>query len=211
MLTDILPPSLKITSPGLGVNGGAMNVPWIWIFSEPIVLGSGNFQVRDSAGNLVSTIAVNDASKVTVSSTQIAINQIAGLKFGTGYTVSADAGVVRDSAGNPWAGGSNILSFTYGSAGGSLQGGLGNDTLIGGVGNDTLDGGAGNNLLTGGLGDDTFVFRPGHFKADGFDTSNYSYTYTDAGGIKNDFDVVTDFNTRANEQDIFTVLWCRQS
>ncbi len=206
MLTDILPPSLKITSPGLGVNGGAMNVPWIWIFSEPIVLGSGNFQVRDSAGNLVSTISVNDASKVTVSSTQIAINQIAGLKFGTGYTVSADSGVVRDSAGNPWAGGSNILSFTYGSAGGSLQGGLGNDTLIGGVGNDTLDGGAGNNLLTGGLGNDTFVFRPGHFKADGFDTSNYSYTYKDAGGIKNDFDVVTDFNTRANEQDIFTVL-----
>ncbi len=206
MLTDILPPSLKITSPGLGVNGGAMNVPWIWIFSEPIVSGSGNFQVRDSVGNLVSTISVNDASKVTVSSTQIAINQIAGLKFGTGYTVSADSGVVRDSAGNPWAGGSNILSFTYGSAGGSLQGGLGNDTLIGGVGNDTLDGGAGNNLLTGGLGNDTFVFRPGHFKADGFDTSNYSYTYTDAGGIKNDFDVVTDFNTRANEQDIFTVL-----
>jgi len=206
MLTDILPPSLKITSPGLGVNGAAMNVPWIWIFSEPIVVGTGNFQVRDSAGNLVSTISVNDASKVTVSSTQIAINQIAGLKFGTGYTVSADSGVVRDSAGNPWAGGSNILSFTYGSAGGSLQGGLGNDTLIGGAGNDTLDGGAGNNLLTGGLGNDTFVFRPGHFKADGFDTNKYTYTYTDSSGIKNDFDVITDFNTRANEQDIFTVL-----
>ncbi len=206
MLTDILPPSLKITSPGLGVNGGAMNVPWIWVFSEPIVVGTGNFQVRDSAGNLVSTISVNDTSKVTVGSTQIAINQITGLKFGTGYTVSADSGVVRDSAGNPWAGGSNILAFTYGSAGGSLQGGLGNDTLIGGAGNDTLDGGAGNNLLTGGLGNDTFVFGPGHFKADNFDPNNYTYTYKDATGIKNDFDVITDFNTRATEQDVFTVL-----
>ena len=206
MLTDILPPSLRITSPGLGVNGGAMNVPWVWVFSESIVAGTGNFRVRDAAGNLVATISVNDASKVTVSGNQIAISQIAGLTYGTSYTVGADSGVVRDSAGNPWAGGANILAFTYGPAGGSLQGGAGNDTLIGGPGNDTLDGGAGNNILTGGLGNDTFVFRPGHFKADGFDTNRYTYTYTDSGGTKNDFDVITDFNTRAGEQDVFTVL-----
>ena len=123
MLTDIQQPSLKVAVPGAGLNGAALNAPWIWVFSEPIVVGSGSFQVRDSLGKLVSTISVIDATQVTVSGTQISINQIAGLNFGSGYTVSADFGVVRDLAGNPWAGGSNILAFTYSPIGASLKGG----------------------------------------------------------------------------------------
>ena len=208
MLTDILPPSIRLSSPPTGTAGGLLNSPWVWIFSEPITVGTGSLQVRDSAGNLVSSFSITDTSRVNVSGTQIAITHIDGLQYGTGYTVSVDRGVVRDLAGNPWAGGSNILSFTFGSVGGDIKGGQGDDTLIGGAGNDTLSGGAGNNLLTGGLGNDSFVLEAGHFKADDFDVNRFTYTYTDqtSGAIKNDFDVITDFNTLASEQDTFTVM-----
>ena len=207
MLTDILPPSIRLSSPPTGTAGGLLNSPWVWVFSEPITVGTGSLQVRDSAGNLVSSISITDTSRVTVSGTQIAITRIDGLQYGTAYTVSVDRGVVRDLAGNPWAGGSNILSFTFGARGGDVRGGQGDDTLIGGAGNDTLSGGSGNDLLTGGLGNDSFVMEAGHFKADDFDVNRFTYTYTDStsGAIKNDFDVITDFNTLAGEQDTFTV------
>lgn len=207
MLTDILPPSIRLSSPPTGTAGGLLNSPWVWVFSEPITVGTGSLQLRDSAGNLVTSISITDTSRVTVSGTQIAINRIDGLQYGTAYTVSVDRGVVRDLAGNPWAGGSNILSFTFGAQGGDVRGGQGNDTLVGGAGNDTLSGGSGNDLLTGGLGNDSFVMEAGHFKADDFDVNRFTYTYTDtsSGAITNDFDVVTDFNTRASEQDTFTV------
>ncbi|MFG6461195.1 PA14 domain-containing protein [Roseateles sp. DXS20W] len=47
--------------------------------------------------------------------------------------------------------------FTIASAGGSLFGGVGNDTLTGGNGDDLLDGGTGNDAMAGGVGNDSYV------------------------------------------------------
>lgn len=72
------------------------------------------------------------------------------------------------------------------SAGNRIDGGKDNDTLLGqggkdmlrgAAGKDTLNGGAGNDKMTGGQGFDTFIFSGGK-------------------------DVITDFNTTSNKEDI---------
>ena len=172
MLTDILPPVVTQSNPTTGTKGVSLNAPFVLVFSEPIVPGTGFLKI----GNF--RISVNDP-RVVFSFNQISISGITGLEYGTDYTVSVDKGFVRDVAGNPWDGLVNGKSIGFTTASvikgtdtlsDALQGAAlddaiygfaGDDTLGGGDGNDTLVGGFGQDVLTGGNGNDTFVIDAG--------------------------------------------------
>ena len=172
MLTDTLPPVVTQSNPTTGTKGVSLNAPFVLVFSEPIVPGTGFLKI----GNF--RISVNDP-RVVFSFNQISISGITGLEYGTDYTVSVDKGFVRDVAGNPWDGLVNGKSIGFTTASvikgtdtlsDALQGAAlddaiygfaGNDTLGGGDGNDTLVGGFGQDVLTGGKGNDTFVIDAG--------------------------------------------------
>ena len=172
MLTDTLPPVVTRSNPTTGSKGVSLDAPFVLVFSEPIVPGTGSLNIGKFS------ISVNDP-RVVFSFNQISISGIIGLEYGTAYTVSVDKGFVRDVADNPWDGLVNGRSIGFTTASvikgadtssdvlqgaaqdDAIYGFAGNDTLGGGDGNDTLVGGFGQDVLTGGTGNDTFVIDAG--------------------------------------------------
>ncbi|MCE2782001.1 Ig-like domain-containing protein, partial [Limnohabitans sp.] len=121
--------------------------------------------VIKSGSATIGTIAATDSSQVTFNGSTVTINPANDLAFDTSYTVTATSDVIKDSAGNNWAGtGSNPYDFTTvaktinGTSGhDNLVGTSGNDDIYGLEGDDTLNGGAGTDKLVGGAGNDTYV------------------------------------------------------
>jgi len=197
MLTDILPPIVKQSNPTMGGKGVPLDAPFVLVFSEPIVPGTGFLKIGTFS------ISVNDP-RVVFSFNQISISGITGLEYGKAYTVSVDKGFARDVAGNPWDGlvngksigfttasvikGTETLSDTLqGTAlDDAIYGFAGNDTLGGGDGNDTLVGGFGQDVLTGGKGNDTFVIDAGKDRIVDFKAST---SVVDAKGLPVETDV----------------------
>ncbi len=81
-------------------------------FNQAVVVGTGNITVSNGAGD-TRTIAVGDATQVTISGKQVTINPTADLIAGTTYSVTYAAGVFKDSLGNnaPAIAGTDTLSF----------------------------------------------------------------------------------------------------
>jgi hypothetical protein len=92
VLTDTLPPVVTQSNPATGTKGVSLNAPFVLVFSEPIVPGTGFLKIGTFS------ISVNDP-RVVFSFNQISISGITGLEYGTAYTVSVDKGFVRDIAG----------------------------------------------------------------------------------------------------------------
>jgi predicted extracellular nuclease/methionine-rich copper-binding protein CopC len=72
-------------------------------FSEPVKAGTGNITITDGAGD-VRTIAITDATQVTISGNTVTINPTADLHSGTAYDVIIPSGVITDTSGNAFAG-----------------------------------------------------------------------------------------------------------
>ncbi|WP_264048154.1 ExeM/NucH family extracellular endonuclease [Methylobacterium flocculans] len=72
-------------------------------FSEAVRAGTGAITLTDGAGDTRS-IAVTDASQVSISGTTVTINPGTDLKAGTAYDVILPAGALLDAAGNTFAG-----------------------------------------------------------------------------------------------------------
>jgi len=84
-----------------------------------------------------------------------------------------------------------------GSGDDSLYGGDGVDGIRGGTGNDTLDGGAGDDILIGGLGNDILT--------GGLDVDIFKWVDQD-NALRNDQDIVTDFEVGIDKLDISDLL-----
>ncbi|MDQ7015251.1 MAG: Ig-like domain-containing protein, partial [Gammaproteobacteria bacterium] len=68
-------------------------------FDSNVQAGSGNFVISDGAGD-TRTIAVTDATQVTISGNSVTLNPSADLAAGVNYNVTYAAGVLSDAAGN---------------------------------------------------------------------------------------------------------------
>jgi len=119
--------------------------------------GTGTVTLENASDK---TISVFDSQGLyTVSNTMI--------KLSSGFTGEMDAAnylsTITTIDGMNATGTVNITgnaqdNIIYASqAGGTVNGGAGNDKIIGGAGNDLLNGGTGKDTLTGGSGQDTFV------------------------------------------------------
>jgi Ca2+-binding RTX toxin-like protein len=171
-VTDTAVPLLLSLSPVNSATGVAIGANFELSFNETVKAGTGGFVVK-SGSTTVATIAATDTTQVTFNGSSVTINPTSDLAYGTSYTVTAAAGVIKDSAGNNWAGtGTNPFSFTTDSAKATssndymtapsslswtIDGLEGSDTLVGAAGNDIINGGLGNDRLIGGLGNDTMT------------------------------------------------------
>jgi hypothetical protein len=98
---DTTPPAISSLNPA----DNAVDVPatanLTATFSETIATGSGNVTVRNLMDSTETTIAITDASQVSISGAVLTINPAADLAPGKSYSVRMDAGVVRDLASPP--------------------------------------------------------------------------------------------------------------
>ena len=100
---DQTAPRLVSATPADNALGVPVGADIVLNFSEAVRAGTGSITITDGAGD-TRTIAVGDASQVTISGASLTINPAADLKAGTAYDVIVPAGALLDTAGNAFVG-----------------------------------------------------------------------------------------------------------
>jgi predicted extracellular nuclease len=108
---DSVAPTLAGSTPGDNAVGVATDANLVLRFSEPVYAGTGNIVLTGDAGD-ARTIAITDASQVTISGDTVTINPTANLNGGETYHISIEPGVLVDVSANAFAGtGDNPIDF----------------------------------------------------------------------------------------------------
>lgn len=110
---DVTAPTLSSTSPADNATGVAASSDLVLNFSETVQAGSGNILIYNSNGTLARSIAVTDASQVSFSGSRVTLNPNTDLPAGAGYYVNIGSGVIRDAAGNGFAGLSGTSAYNF--------------------------------------------------------------------------------------------------
>ena len=111
-LIDTTGPVLTAATPADNATAVAAGNNIVLTFSEAVAAGSGNIVISNGAGD-TRTIAIGDASQVTISGNTVTINPTADLAAGAAYDVTLASGVITDVAGNAFGGiAQNALDFT---------------------------------------------------------------------------------------------------
>ena len=113
-IPDLAAPIVASLAPPDDGTGVALNDNLVVTFSENVIKGTGNIVIRRLADNsLVETIDVN-AANVTLSGTKATIDPSNDLASNTSYYVEIDAGAIKDTANNNFAGisGNSTWNFT---------------------------------------------------------------------------------------------------
>ncbi|WP_372623416.1 CARDB domain-containing protein, partial [Falsiroseomonas sp.] len=116
VLGDITEPFLSSTSPADNATGVAVGTNLALTFNEAVKAGSGTVEIYNSSGALWRSVAVTDTTQVSFSGSTMTINPAADLAAGTGYYVRMASGVVRDTAGNAFAGITSNSAFNFNTA-----------------------------------------------------------------------------------------------
>ena len=181
--SDKAVPLLSSISPVDSATGVAIGANFVLSFNETVKAGTGSFVVK-SGSTTIATISATDTTQVTFNGSTVTINPTSNLSPGTSYTVTAAAGVIKDSAGNSWAGtGTNPYDFSTVAV--TFNGTTGDDyiepampinNIINGLeGNDTLNGGGGSDTIYGGDGDD-WLFGYGEYFESQLSDSAFAYS-----------------------------------
>ncbi|TAN50348.1 MAG: hypothetical protein EPN21_09135, partial [Methylococcaceae bacterium] len=112
---DTTAPTLTSSTPADNATSVAVSSNIVLTFNETVKAGSGNIVI--SNGTDTRTIAVTDASQVTVSGSTVTINPTADLIGGSAYNVQLASGVIKDTAGNAYAGISNATMLDFATVG----------------------------------------------------------------------------------------------
>ncbi|MBR1190913.1 choice-of-anchor I family protein [Bradyrhizobium sp. AUGA SZCCT0160] len=111
-LLDATGPVLTAATPADNATAVAAGSNIVLTFDEAVAAGSGNIVISNGAGD-IRTIAIGDASQVTISGNIVTINPTADLAAGAAYDVTLASGVITDVAGNAFGGiAQNDLDFT---------------------------------------------------------------------------------------------------
>jgi methionine-rich copper-binding protein CopC len=110
---DKTAPTLLSTTPLDNATLVATSANLVLTFSEAIKAGTGNVLIYTTAGVLTKSIAITDTAQVSIAGSTLTINPSADLSYGTGYFVQFAEGVVKDLAGNNFAGISNSTTFNF--------------------------------------------------------------------------------------------------
>jgi Ca2+-binding RTX toxin-like protein len=154
---DTTPPQL-VSSPQSGQGADAALV---FVFSEPVKLGSGTITIRGDNG-MSYTESLAGSPYVTVSGNTLSFDPPQRLAYAARYSVEISANAVQDLAGNAANAGSPLyvyftsglspvaLNLTGTDRADTLEGSDQGDTMDGRGGDDTLNGYGGDDILTGG-------------------------------------------------------------
>jgi methionine-rich copper-binding protein CopC len=99
---DMKAPTLSSSTPADDATAVAVDSNVVLTFSENVVAGTGDIVI--SNGSDTRTIAVGDATQVTISGNTVTINPTTDLAFSGNYTVQIASGVLLDTAGNAYTG-----------------------------------------------------------------------------------------------------------
>jgi VCBS repeat-containing protein len=114
-LTDATGPTLTAATPADNAIAVAAGSNIVLTFDEAVAAGTGNIIIDNGAGD-TRTIAIGDASQVTISGNTVTINPTVDLAAGAAYDVTLTSGVITDVAGNAFGGiAQNDLDFTVAS------------------------------------------------------------------------------------------------
>ncbi len=187
---DTTAPSLVATSPVDGTTGVATGANLTIEFDEAVQAGVGDITI--TGGGTTRTIAITDTSQVTFNGSTVSINPSADLVASTDYTVTFSPGVIKDIAGNAFAGitATNEFNFTTAAAGANQD----SWTIM-------VYMAADNDLEQYGVADLNemeSVNLPGNVnvavlldRAPGYDTSNRNWTDTRTGDVSHDSSTTT--------------------
>jgi uncharacterized protein YjiK len=112
-VVDTVAPTLASTSP-VDNAAGITSSRVILTFSENVVAGSGNIVITSALDTR--TISVTDTTQVTFSGNTANINPSADLQKGVSYNVTIASGVIKDGAGNSFAGISSATVLNFDTA-----------------------------------------------------------------------------------------------
>ncbi len=113
--SDTTAPTLSSSIPADGSTSFALNSNIILTFSEAVKAGSGNIVITNEANaSDTRTIPITDESQVTINGNTVTINPTNNLVEGATYHITIASGVIKDMAGNNYAGISDaaVLNFT---------------------------------------------------------------------------------------------------
>ncbi|MEO5362666.1 MAG: Ig-like domain-containing protein, partial [Magnetococcus sp. DMHC-8] len=170
---DTLAPTLSSSTPADNATGVAATSNIVLTFSENVAAGTGNMIV--SNGVDTRTIAVSDATQVTISGTSVTINPTADLLYSTTYYVQLAGGVIRDAAGNHYAGITDTTTLNFAIAPASVM----NLSTLNGAAGFRLDG------LVAGDNVGFSVQSAGDINGDGFDDLAVGAMLADPNGLAN--------------------------
>ena len=109
---DAGPPAISTLSPANNATGVAVGANLVATFSKSITVGTGNITIRNLTANTQSTIAVTDASQVSVAGSVLTINPAANLAAAS-YAIRIDATAIKDSSDNFFAGIADDTTWTF--------------------------------------------------------------------------------------------------
>ena len=103
---DTTTPIVSSFSPADGATGVAVGSNIVLTFSEAVVKGTGNIEIRtgSASGNLVESFNAASSSRLTFSGSTLSIDPTNDFASNTNYFVTFAAGTVKDAAGNSYAG-----------------------------------------------------------------------------------------------------------
>ncbi len=111
--SDTTAPILSNLSPADNATGVAVSANLVLTFNETIKAGTGNFIIFNADGTVAKTIAVTDASQVSISGSTVTINPSTDLAAGSSYYFNTANGVLKDSAGNSFAGITGTTAYNF--------------------------------------------------------------------------------------------------
>lgn len=170
---DTTAPGLLTLAPGDNSTGVAADSNLVLSFNEAVRAGSGNITLFNANGTVAHNMPVTDAAQVVFSGNTLTLNPSTDLTAGATYYVNLAAGVVRDLAGNPFAGVSGTTAYNFTIAAGAAADDFPWDTATSGL--VQVNG----NAVAGAIGDatDADLFRVSLVAG-----TIYSFTASSSGG-----------------------------
>lgn len=165
---DTLAPAMYTSPDGTVTNTSnvAVDDDLSVLFTEQMLLGTGNFVLKTDLGAVVETFDVATSLRISdhFPFPRVSVDPTHDLLRGTTYRLELEAGSLTDKAGNALP--ATVYRFSTpadtitGTAdGGVLAGTAANDIMQGLAGNDTFSAGLGNDMLDGGDGLDAASFN----------------------------------------------------
>ena len=113
-VVDTVAPTLLNLSPSDNATGVATGANLVLTFSEPVAAGTGNILIYNDSGTVARTIAITDTAQVSINGNTVSVDPSTDLAAGNGYYVNLASNVLKDLAGNSFAGiaGTTAYNFT---------------------------------------------------------------------------------------------------
>ena len=112
-VTDAVAPLLLTSAPADNAIAVAIGTNFSLEFSETVQAGSGNIEIHNGNGTIARTISVADSTQVTFQGSTMVVNPSVDLAYGSNYYITMAADVVRDAAGNAYAGISTSTAYNF--------------------------------------------------------------------------------------------------